>query len=535
MWVRVAAPERQAGQSVLPTPQQRLTALADFYKSLSPRTILRETLGYSSNILPGTPTIAAPLVEHLITICVDTESSTNNTDLMTELGINIISRKDARSTGNPGPHGHKLQEQLKFFHFRVVEHAHLLSNRTNSLGPLGNRFGHTRFATFVELRIILEHLFVRDIETDDPLLKGCKHPVVLVGHALRHDEENAKKIGLNYDFATKDTIVAKVDTQQLAREVGDWVPLPGMLKNEIGLRVLIEKLGFKHLNDHTACNDAARTMMCGIHMILPDKLRHGDSPSMQTVADRVEAQSKITSPALYGTVECCFRCGSRDHSMDVCTTTVTCPACERFDVGSDQLQNVHSHIETHCQHVARFKAWARRYRDAYMKNRAHGKPFSAEVLAGPGAEAHPWSTWRGLRDGLWPMTDLSDVLVGMRMSTEPEAQVCNLQSALGGLEVPSTGSWAMDVSPGYTNGARSAANPAFPSLPPATSRSEPPPSATHVVTMSEQRGHGRGGVVRGNGRDAQRCRGGLSGGRGSGSSGRGGGANGDAPGQSWGW
>ncbi|KAJ4992431.1 hypothetical protein SVAN01_02140 [Stagonosporopsis vannaccii] len=424
-----------------PTPDDRLSALADFYSTLTPKTILEEALGKINPVLPQTPGIAKPLVEHTIVVCVDTESHTLNTDQMTELGINYISRKTAKQIGHPGPHGYKLQEALKFFHFRVVEHAHLKSNRVDSLGPLGNRFGHTRFSTFLELRVILDHLFNQEIATNDPELKGCKCPIVLVGHALKHDTENTNKKGFEYNIDSNTTIVAKVDTQALAREVELWVPPANMSTNEIGLRTMIEKLGFKHLDDHTACNDAARTMMCAIYMVLPKELQNIAHPTMQLVADRVEERSKGTSPAPFGTEHCCIRCGGRNHSADTCKITVHCAACERFDAGTDREPSIASHIETYCPHVAKFKAWARRYRDAAAKNRAP----TDEIRAGPGSDGHPWSTWP--MSVKWPLLELKEVLVGFSMIRhdqslrEPPAEVQNLTSALGGLPVPSTGSW----------------------------------------------------------------------------------------------
>ena len=530
-----------------PKPDERLRALRTAYQELSPLTMLREALGYfGDEALPGTPAIGAPLVKHMIVICVDTESHTLNTDMMTELGMSYVSRKNARAVGNPGPHGWRLQEALKFFHFRIAEHAHLKSNRENSLGPLGNRFGKTRFTTFQELRVILEQMFNKEIETTDPELKGCKCPIVLVGHALKHDLENAKKEGLNYEFADNSTIVAKVDTQALARQVKLWIPPPEMWTNEIGLRVLIEKLGFKHLDDHTACNDAARTMMCAIHMVLPENLLESDNPSMQAVADRVEKRSLYTSPAPYGTVLCCIRCGWRDHSAEVCTANVTCAACTRFDAGPDREQNVHSHIETYCPHVARFKAWARRFRDASKKHGANLKAFPDAVRSGPGPDAHPWSTWP--REIRWPLKDLSDVLVGMNMTRqspqlrEPPAFARNMQIALGDFPIPPTGSWVMVSPHGSINpmtatassaaplrsssmsmGALSSAFPAtngnttsttaFPSLPApnGTAAASTPAAARRETTMSEQRG--RRGCAWGNrsGRGGQGRRGAPSG------------------------
>lgn len=447
MSVSWAAKAAEAQTPKAPTPEDRLAALAEFYCTLSQKAILEEALGKNNLPHPKTPEIARKLVEHTVVICVDTESHTLNTDQMTELGMNYVSRKTVRELGNPGPHGHKIQEALRFFHFRVVEHAHLKSNRVDSLGPLGNRFGYTRFLTFLELRVILHHLFNQVIATDDAELKGCKHPIVLVGHALKHDTENTSKKGLEYDIDANTTVVAKVDTQALAREVGLWIPPADMKTNEIGLRVMIERLGFAHLDDHTACNDAARTMMCAICMIMPEKLRQGTFPTMQQVADRVEALSRITSPPSFGTEKCCTRCGDRDHSLDTCSASVRCEACDRFDIGLDCENAVTSHIEMYCPHVARFKAWARRYRDAMIKKRAP----AADIAVGPG-DAHPWSTWPPSLK--WSLRELSDVLVGFNLIThdqqfsEPPAHVRNLASALDGLPVPPTGNWYQATSVG---------------------------------------------------------------------------------------
>lgn len=526
-----------------PTPEQRLKALADYYKTLPPTKILSEALGSYTPMLLKTPDDARPLVEHIIVICVDTESYTMNTDQMTELGLVYISRKTAKGVGPPGSHGWKLQEALKFLHFRVVEHAHLKSNRVDSKGPLGNRFGNTRFASFSELRLILDNLFNQEIETDDPNLKGCKRPIILVGHALRHDTENTNKRGLEYNLDDNLTIVAKVDTQALARETKVWVPSPGMLTNEIGLRVMIENLGFQHLDDHTACNDAARTMICAVHMILPDVLQHSDSPSMQAVADRVETKSKVTSGAPYGTAKCCIRCAARDHSADDCTADICCAACDRFDRGDDRDLSITSHIETYCPHVANFKAWLRRYRDAVLK----GRVLTAEVAAGPSVDSHPWSTWpQAVR---WPLIKLSDASYAMKLVEhnaqfqEPAPYVHNVQAALGGIAVPSTGNWvtsssgsltagttttASSVAPPASNGVSMAMlNSALPALPTngttagawssgfpnyngasvSSAASSPPPAPTNStasalvaareVTMSVSRGRGRGERGRG--------------------------------------
>ncbi|KAF3037084.1 hypothetical protein E8E12_004486 [Didymella heteroderae] len=480
--------------SAPPSPEQRLKALTDFYKTLSPSMILSEGLGCYSPRLIKTPLEAVPLVEHILVICVDTESYTMNTDQMTELGIAYISRRTAKGVGPPGPHGWRLQEALKFLHLRVVEHAHLKSNRLDSKGPLGNRFGTTTFASFEELRHILSDIFNQVIETDNPVLKGCKRPVILVGHALRHDTENTNKPGLEYNLEDNLTLVAKVDTQALAREKKVWVPPVGMETNEIGLRVMIENLGFKHIDDHTACNDAARTMM--------------------------------------------------------------------FDTSEDREANITSHIETYCQHVAKFKAWLRRFLDALRK----GRPLTVEVAAGPGPDSHPWSTWPPI--GRWPLEKLSeakyasDIIKYSPQWQQPAPFVHNMQASLGSIAVTPTGTWvpspsgistasttttassvAPDASKGISmttlssallslpasgltasawnsgppavNGNQASAAASFP--PPAPSHNATSaPVAGHTILMSESRGRVREARGRGN------TRGGL--GRGTPRSGRGSGS-----------
>jgi hypothetical protein len=510
--------------------------------------ILMEALGCYNPRLIKTPLDAVPLVEHMLVICVDTESYTMNTDQMTELGLVYISRKTAKGIGHPGPHGWKLQEALKSLHFRIVEHAHLKSNRVDSKGPLGNRFGNTTFTSFAELRLILHDLMNQEIETDDPSLKGCKRPVVLVGHALRHDTENTNKQGLEYNLDDNLTLVAKIDTQALARETKVWVPPVGMETNEIGLRVLIEKLQFQHLDDHTACNDAARTMMCAVHMVLPAALQRSDDPTMQAVADRVEAKSRASSGAPYGTQHCCIRCAARDHSVETCQAEgVRCAACNRFASSADREANITSHIETYCPHVAKLKAWLRRYLDALRKGRAP----TADVAAGPGPESHPWSTWPPIVR--WPLQNLSeakyasDIIRYNPHWQEPAPFVNNMQAALGGIRVPSTGTWIPASSGGSAAGttttvssvAASASNgmsmtvlgsalpglntngtaaaPSHPSAP--TNNGTPAASAANEILMSVSRGRGRGergrGVVRG-GRGQVASRGGRGNGGGAG-------------------
>lgn len=480
-----------------PTPEARLAALKTSYKGRSNKDIVSHALGNPNVDIPM-PDIAKPLVEHIILICVDTESHTLNTDLMTELGIAYISRKAAKSATmkTVGPRGLNLQEALRFFHFRIAEHAHLKSNRKDSLGPLGNRFGHTTFTTFLELRTILHHLFHQPI-TDDPELEGCICPIILIGHAVKHDVQNVMKAGLEYDIPSSTAVIAKVDTQPLAREVGAHAPPRKYWANEIGLKKLVEKLGFQHSDDHTACNDAARTMMCAIYLILPLEFRGEGNPSLQAVADRVEARSKITSLVTYGTVFCCTRCGGRDHDAEKCTEIVSCAACARFDT---KFCGSHRHRETFCPCVASFKAWNRRYHDAVVKHERNVRAYPDTARNGPWADAHPWSTWP--ENIQWPLANYRDVLVGTKQAKqlpefrEPAAYALNMPAALGGIQVPET--WGK-TSPAPATASASDLPPPLASNPAPRPALTSPPDGTREVRMSDMRARGRGQRGRGGG------------------------------------
>ncbi|KAF2998473.1 hypothetical protein E8E13_002530 [Curvularia kusanoi] len=360
------------------SPKEMMSELKKAYSeedskedSMSRSEVLRDALGVSQQPHKNLSDTARKLAEHTVIICVDTESHTLNTDQMTELAIVQIAyaRSSKQYQEGVGPHGRRLHKALDFMHFRIAEHAHLKSNRKNSLGPEGNRFGHSRWVTFEELRTILYHLFHRPVQSDDPELKGCLAPIVLVGHALEHDVENARKPGLDFDIAATRTVVATIDTQKLAKEGVNpiWSPPPGSATNEIGLKKLVEALGFEHTDDHTACNDAARTMMCAIIMVLEDKFTTNQSVTMKQVATEVENNSKTRPAMAY--------------------------ACHRFDTGPHRNRSAYSHVETYCDHVAKFKAWLRRYKDATRKFNEGSRKSPPEVKNELEPAAHPWSTW----------------------------------------------------------------------------------------------------------------------------------------------
>ncbi len=245
---------------------------------------------------------------------------------------------------------------------------------------------------------------------------------------------------------------------------------------------------FRHDNDHTAGNDAARTMMSAIWMVLPPNRKQGTNPTMQQVADHIERGSQTSSLNPYGTVECCVRCGGRDHSVGLCTVQVTCAACDRFDQSPNRADNIHSHIETHCDHVAWFNAWLRRVRDAFNKRRPN-RDISPTLRKGPvDAGSHPYSTWPTTNWLSWPLRpeelrygelnddQLNEVLASGAMSIAHRAEVQNLAPALYNFPVPEDPEvwWVQTPS-------------TSPTLNPPATEDSGRRSSTTVVTMSEQR------------------------------------------------
>jgi hypothetical protein len=247
-----------------------------------------------------------------------------------------------------------------------------------------------------------------------------KRPVVLVGHALRHDKDNLKKQALANDYKQHGNVVAEIDTQQLVKQEKAWVHLI-CSNNEIGLDTLCrEVFGFAHQDPHTALNDAAKTVICAANIALRNwDNEYKTKSTMQEVVLRVEQHSQDVFESKWGTELCCTRCGRRDHSNagDQCRTMMHCDACERFnktrwfDTGNDKEKHISSDIEQFCLHVAEFNAWKRRVFDA---DRKHNR-----LAHGPPPASHPPSSWRGV----WPMNSASDVLV-------PEARVFETRPAL---------------------------------------------------------------------------------------------------------
>jgi hypothetical protein len=188
---------------------------------------------------------------------------------MTEIGIVVAKYKDMKElNGNSGDYAENVLKKMDYHFLRIAENAHLTRNAPWMRGANGNRFGQSRFVTFVEARIILDEILSQPIVSDDPILAGAKRPIILMGHDLAHDTENIEKSGLAYNFYQHKTVVKEIDTQKLCIGVSAWTN-PEYGGNKTGLDTLCEEVfSFAHEDPHTGLNDAARTMICAVNLAL---------------------------------------------------------------------------------------------------------------------------------------------------------------------------------------------------------------------------------------------------------------------------
>jgi hypothetical protein len=312
--------------------------------------------------VPNIPAIAEEISNHIIVICLDCEHWSTNTDETTEVGVAMFSRQDVLKvacTGDFGYHGERLMEQARFYLLRPIETSHLPNQNPDSRGVNGNRFGKGRFVTFEEARQILTDLFIQPIK-GIPGLKG-NHPIVVLGHDVGHDKNNLKLKAIAFDMDPIGTVVRYIDTQILTRDKGYWL----MPRNEqIGLRRLVEALGFEHSDSHTAANDVGRTLISAFQIALGgDKWKTDTRKSMKQVADDLERYSVITFDESLGGVEkYCWKCGTVGHMKADCVATdLHCDECEE---NGCEIKLGAEHVTAHCLCVANKKAVVRRQKDA---------------------------------------------------------------------------------------------------------------------------------------------------------------------------
>lgn len=305
--------------------------------------------------------IAEQLARHTVVICLDTEHWTLNSDEMTEIGIVVLHSQDVAPisrAGEFGDHGFNIMEQARFHFLRLKEKTHLPTSNIRSRGPEGNSFGHERFVTFTEARSMLWNLMIQPID-HVPSLRGYNRPIVLMGHSVGHDREHLNGKDLRFDIDSPGTVARVIDTQQITLDSKHWFGC----KDPIGLRTLVQKLEFHHTNSHTAANDAARTFIAGVLMVLPKGARQNCRRNTQKVVYDLETSSRESFVPLGGVALYCCECGEDGHMGDqecmmvgkIRRSGVPCAEC--VSRGFDKT--AWYHVEAHC-HIVRDEVAAER-------------------------------------------------------------------------------------------------------------------------------------------------------------------------------
>jgi hypothetical protein len=168
-------------------------------------------------------------------------------------------------------------------------------------------------------------------------LQNYHHPIVVLGHALGHDTDHLNGKDLGFDVSTIPTIVAHIDTQEIAKQCKVWENTP----NYIGLGTLIEKMEVKH----TAANVVAPTMMSAILLEIPPATKQGCVRTVNDVAQNLETFTQTNFVLVGGDVNYCCKCGATTHIDEICdATALTCTEC----VLCRLIHSATTHIALHC-------------------------------------------------------------------------------------------------------------------------------------------------------------------------------------------
>lgn len=378
-------------KSFMPTPMAPITEIrhalgvlrtAFASEAVADTAVMLHCLGLSQITIPDTERLAQELSRHIIVISIDTEAWTNNGDEMTEVGMANFSLQDMRAVadgGNIGDYGEFLMQRIKFYFFRIREHAHQKANKPDMRGAEGNRFGEGRFVTFPEIHEILHQCFTVLI----PGMEGCHCPVIVLGHAIGHDKENLNKEPLKFDVEATGNVIRYIDSQKISRETGMSDACRLGRGNEVGLERLVTALKFQHSDAHTACNDIARSVMCAIQLVLlhldkdpanRNKVKTKKCKTMQQVADDLEAYSRKNFQSIGGVAKYCWRCGNVGHMIDECRMLVQCKKC--FNDGRPPM-HTKSHTTMHCPLAAQERGDERRRLHAIEKGRRRAEKAAA--------------------------------------------------------------------------------------------------------------------------------------------------------------
>ncbi|KAL5371867.1 hypothetical protein DPSP01_013932 [Paraphaeosphaeria sporulosa] len=303
-----------------------------------------------------TKPIAPRLAEATVVNCVDTEHYEWDHSKLTEIGLNVFASGDLRQYANTlEANAENMLKEIYFYHFRMLPNAHCINEKFCPGNPEANRFGNTRFATYAEGKAMLTECFNWDINQGRPQDGKC--PSILIGHALHNDTGGLEET-IGFDPYASGTVVATLDTQQMAREMGIYNPAGS--RHEIGLRDLCYHFKIPYRDSHTASNDAAYTIISAIYMALYGRDMPKTGKTVLHSIEAVEATSRMYSNARFGISRYCTRCHRTNHFKKDCHARIPpCHKCQaRRTPGRDgTLPDVHWFTKGRRAHLPEDCTW----------------------------------------------------------------------------------------------------------------------------------------------------------------------------------
>ena len=286
---------------------------------------------------PKAPRMAYDIVVNSL----DTENYEWDQSKLMEVGINAFTSTDLRQHVNdPGPNAEKMLKQIYHYHLRIKANAHLKNTKFCQGDPEANRFGNTRFTDKDETKAMLTDCFSWARNSDRPQDGLC--PTILLGHAVQNDTDGPHGLEstLDFDPHATGTVVATLDTQSMAHEMG--IHNPANIRNPISLKHLCGHFGIPYRDAHTAGNDAAYTTVAAIYMAVYGRNAPAFPKTVEKSIDEVEIVSRKTGVTTFGVPKYCSKCHSTNHLRRHCRTRLDpCHKCQSYrtpaQVAKDQV------------------------------------------------------------------------------------------------------------------------------------------------------------------------------------------------------
>ena len=202
--------------------------------------------------------------QDVVLVCIDCEAYDRDQLKITEVGVAVLDTRDIAGEPPSRENAEKWLSKIKYAHYRLMEHSHLV-NRTFVKGrERFFNFGTTAWINLDDAHPILRRIFrdpVRLSQSADfnvPIDDAGRN-VVFVAHGASKDGAFLKELG--FSFLEVPNVVGTLDTQRLGL---------GSPTESVGLRRLLNSLAIQHSNLHNGGNDAAYTLQAVMVLALID-------------------------------------------------------------------------------------------------------------------------------------------------------------------------------------------------------------------------------------------------------------------------